>query len=141
MAKIRDRKANSYRLIDQAIREVYLEILRNENRLASQQEIADRVGVTSRTIRNHLSNVQLQQLALPFRALSQDVIVSLYKKAVSGDLNAIRVFLHLVHDWVERKEPELNEVSDDSRLLEKWLKTGRELLAGFKSNGEATDGE
>jgi hypothetical protein len=140
----RNRKEKSYRLLDESIRAAYLEILESEKRIASQEEIASKVGITARTVRNHLSNVRIGEAALPFRVFTNDVLISLKNRALSGDVQAIKLFFNLTYDWNAKIEPEAGNENEEDTLLRQWLEQGRKLLVSLRqdtaSTGELSEG-
>lgn len=134
----RNRKEKTYRLIDEGIRNAYLDGIKEEGRILTEKEIAQRIGVTDRTIRNHLDHIRLGTRSWPFRVFVNDVLLGLVDRAKAGDTSAVKLYFMIVFNWNDKREPELLDESNESQLQE-WLSQGREILKSLKNEGKEED--
>ena len=78
------------------IRDAMLTLIdRNKGRIPSQDEIANECGLSRTTVQRHLREMELTEIAKPFRALADTVLLGLANKAVRGDTNAARLYFKL----------------------------------------------
>lgn len=78
------------------IRDAMLALIdRGKGRIPSQDEIAKECGLSRPTVQRHLKEMELTEIAKPFRALADTVLLGLANKAVRGDANAARLYFRL----------------------------------------------
>jgi hypothetical protein len=93
-----------WRKNDALIRNVYTEELKKSKRMPTQARVAEICGITEKTVNTHLHSVDFNELIKPFKLYGSDVLQGLAEKAKEGDPAAIRLFMFLVFDKVERKD-------------------------------------
>ena len=93
-----------WRKNDALIRAEYTRALKETHRMPTQAKVAEVCGLTEKTVNTHLHAVDFNELIKPFKLYGSDVLVGLKEKAENGDPAAIRLYMFLVFDKVERKE-------------------------------------
>ena len=93
-----------WRKNDALIRAEYTRALKETHRMPTQAKVAEICGLTEKTVNTHLHAVDFNELIKPFKLYGSDVLVGLKEKAENGDPAAIRLYMFLVFDKVERKE-------------------------------------
>lgn len=144
MVKKRNRKSNSYKLLDDAIRQVYLHVIESEGRLPTQDQVAEKLGITPRTVRGHIKNITLGSFALPLKVLTPNVMIALYNRAVGGDTGAIRTWVGIVHGFHDTGNTDylsLESNEQNRTALEAWIATGKELLEALRTADDDEDVE
>ncbi len=68
---------------------------RDKGRIPSQDEIAEKSGLSRATVQRHMKDMELTQIARPFRVLADTVLLGLANKAVRGDSNAAKLYFKL----------------------------------------------
>lgn len=89
------------------IKNAFMEVLKTEKRMPTQEEVAQKLGLTRTTVNKHIQGIKLSELVEPFKIFGNDVLIGLRDKAVKGDEKAARLFLMLVFDWKEKSEAEV----------------------------------
>lgn len=89
---------------DAIIRAEYTRVLKQTHHMPTQAQIAEKCGVTEKTVNTHLNAINFNDLIKPFKLFGSDVLQGLKEKAESGDAAASRLYFFLVFDKVERKE-------------------------------------
>ena len=97
-------KTRDYIATDERIKEAYKDYISTHNKMPTQQEIADMIGISRKTVNVHLNNIDLHDIIQPFKIFSENVLMGLRNKAVKGDAQAAKLFFMLVHDWSEKHE-------------------------------------
>ena len=93
-----------WRKNDALIRAEYTRALKETHKMPTQAQVAEVCGITEKTVNTHLHAVDFNELIKPFKLYGSDVLVGLKEKAENGDPAAIRLYMFLVFDKVERKE-------------------------------------
>ena len=93
----------SYKILDERIKAAYTDIIRAEKRIPTQAEVAKRCDIAERTVLRHLEQVNITDLVKPYRILGDTVLSALFKEAVSGNTQAMRLYFMLIFDWSERE--------------------------------------
>jgi len=142
MSKQRNRKGGkSYKLLSQLIHDRYLTVLNEQNKIPSQREVAEFLGISERTVANHLAHISLDKTGLPLKIFLSDVLLSLRNEAVRGNVAAIKLYLFVLFGVDDKKEPVGTGDDNESQLLEKWLAQGREILRALKNEGKEENSE
>ena len=68
---------------------------RNRGKIPSQDDIAKECKLSRPTVQRHLKEMELTDIAKPFRALADAVLLGLANKAVRGDTNAAKLYFKL----------------------------------------------
>jgi hypothetical protein len=78
------------------IRDAMLVLIdRGKGRIPSQDEIAKECGLSRPTVQRHMKDMDLTQIAKPFRMLADTVLLGLANKAVKGDSQAAKLYFKL----------------------------------------------
>jgi len=95
---------HDYIQTDELIKETYLELIKTKKRMPTQEEVAKKCNLTRKPVNLHLNRTNLTILRKPYKVFGNNVLLSLYSKAIKGDVQAIKLFLSLIFDWNETKE-------------------------------------
>ena len=95
---------NNYIQTDELIKNTYLEYIKTKKKLPTQEEVAKICNISRKTVNLHLNKVNLATLHAPYKMFGDRVLLSLYIKAMKGDVQAIKLFLSLIYDWNEKTE-------------------------------------
>jgi AraC-like DNA-binding protein len=91
---VRDR--TDWEMNHSRIRDAMLTLIdRNRGTIPSQDEIAKECKLSRPTVQRHLKEMELTDIAKPFRALADAVLLGLANKAVRGDTNAAKLYFKL----------------------------------------------
>ena len=93
-----------YIATDEKIKNMYLSIIKEEKRLPSQTEVADRCHLARQTVNEHLNKIDLTELTRPFKVFGSHVLMGLGKKAMGGDAQAAKLYFALIFEWSEKTE-------------------------------------
>ena len=91
-----------YILTDQKIKNAYVDIIKAEKRIPTQEKVAKLCGISRDTVSRHLNRIDLAELVQPFRIFGNDVLMGLRNKAITGDVQAAKLFFMLIYDWNEK---------------------------------------
>lgn len=94
----------SYLEIDEKIKNAYIEYLKKNKKMPTQETIGEMIGISRKTVNVHLNAINLYEIVKPFRVLSENVLSGLSNRAMKGDAQAAKLFFMLVHDWSEKHE-------------------------------------
>jgi hypothetical protein len=98
---------HDYIQTDELIKAAYLELIKTRKRMPTQEEVAKECNLARKTVNLHLNRTNLSVLRKPYKVFGNNVLLSLYSKAVKGDVQAIKLFLSLIYDWNEKSEHEI----------------------------------
>jgi hypothetical protein len=93
-----------YLQTDELIKDTYLELIKTRKRMPTQEEVAEKCNLTRKTVNLHLNKTNLTGLRKPYKVFGNNVILALYRKAIKGDVQAIKLFLSLIFDYNEKIE-------------------------------------
>ena len=96
-----------YRATDELIKNAYLEMIKERNRMPTQTEVADRCHLARQTVNVHLNKINLKETTQPFKVFGNHVLMGLAKKAMNGDAQAAKLFFMLVYEWSEKTDIKL----------------------------------
>lgn len=96
----------NYALTDELIKNAYMDIIKNENRMPTQEEVAKKCNITRKTVNEHLNKIELRELVKPFKIFGNHVLIGLRDKAMAGDTQAAKLFFMLIYDWSEKQQVE-----------------------------------
>lgn len=94
----------SYHQTDELIKDTYLELIKTRKKMPTQEEVAQKCNLTRKTVNLHLNRANLTALRKPYKVFGNNVLLSLYSKAIKGDVQAIKLFLSLIFDYNEKIE-------------------------------------
>ena len=104
----------------QLIQDTYLQLLETGQRIPTIQKIADKSGVSYKTVQKHLKELKLSDITPKAKIRSENVLAGITKKAESGDAPAAKLYFQLIFGWSERqifefdmKKIDLSELTDD----------------------------
>lgn len=107
MSKTERRAQNaSYKMLDELIRAAYIRIIKAEKRIPSKAEVGKECNVAERTIRRHLEQITLTNLVQPYKVLGGEVLNGLFKEAIGGNVQAMKLYFMLIYDWSEKETME-----------------------------------
>lgn len=99
-------RRSDYIQTDELIKDTYLEFIKTKKKIPTQEEVAEKCNITRKTVNLHLKRINLKALYTPYKVFGDKVLLSLYIKAMKGDVPAIKLFLALVFDYNEKHEIE-----------------------------------
>jgi DNA-binding transcriptional MocR family regulator len=70
-------------------------IAEKKGKIPSQEEIAAKSGLSRITVQRHMQDMELSEIAHPFRALADTVLLGLANRAVKGDTAAAKLYFKL----------------------------------------------
>jgi hypothetical protein len=86
------------------IKAAYTKVLKEQKRMPTLIEVGEMCHISSETVRQHLKDININDLIEPFKLLGSNVLQGLTERAEAGDAAAARLFFFLIFDKVERKE-------------------------------------
>jgi DNA-binding phage protein len=84
-----------------AITEAYITLVQELKRPPTQTQIAERCQLSRESINKHLKELKLDDVTPDIKLHTQRVLLGLTKKAETGDAPAVKLWMQLVHGWVE----------------------------------------
>lgn len=91
-------------LLNQKIKDAYIEYIKLHKQIPTQTQVAKICGVTQVTVSKHFTKIDLNELVQPFKIFGDDILMGLRYKASKGDAQAAKLFFMLVYDWSEKME-------------------------------------
>lgn len=104
--KERRAQNSSYKMLDEQIRAAYIRVIKAQKRIPSKAEVAKECNVAERTIQRHLEQISLTNLVQPYKVLGNEVLSGLFKEAVGGNVQAMKLYFMLIFEWAEKQEME-----------------------------------
>ena len=95
-----------WQVIDQEITAAYKKLITTK-KIPTIEQIAKEVGCNEKTVRRHLEKLSISDRFKSFRALTGDIIVSLYNAAMMGEPKSIELWFKIVEDYSEKSKVEL----------------------------------
>jgi hypothetical protein len=86
------------------IKAAYTKVLKDQKRMPTLIEVGEMCHISSETVRQHLKDIDINDLIEPFKLMGSNVLQGLTERAEAGDAAAARLFFFLIFDKVERKE-------------------------------------
>ena len=103
-----DTTLRSDRASNQALITEALASFKNTNkRLPTQEELAERTGLSRTTIQRRLRDIDFGEAVAPLRLYLQDVLLTITEKALAGDMRAAKLFLQVSYGWTEKDPSKL----------------------------------
>ena len=93
-----------YALLDQKIKNAYVEHIKATKEIPTEAYIAEVCGTSQQTVSKHITNINLSEIIRPFKIFGNEVLMGLMKKAAKGDAQAAKLFFALVYDYNEKQE-------------------------------------
>ena len=92
-------------------------------RLPTQEELAERTGLSRTTIQRRLRDIDFGEAVAPLRLYLQDVLLTITEKALAGDMRAAKLYLQVGWGWSEK---------DPSKLLPEKPKDVSQYMTLFE---------
>jgi hypothetical protein len=86
------------------IKAAYMKVLKEQKRMPTLIEVGEMCHISSETVRQHLKDIDINDLIEPFKLMGSNLLQGLTERAEAGDAAAARLFFFLIFDKVERKE-------------------------------------
>jgi hypothetical protein len=86
------------------IKAAYMKVLKEQKCMPTLIEVGEMCHISSETVRQHLKDIDINDLIEPFKLMGSNVLQGLTERAEAGDAAAARLFFFLIFDKVERKE-------------------------------------
>jgi DNA-binding transcriptional ArsR family regulator len=83
----------------EAIKEAFLLAVSEKGKRPTISDLADRTGLSRKTISRHIKSITVTQSAHKARVLADEIILAQANKAMRGDTAAARLFFELAFDW------------------------------------------
>ena len=100
--------------------------IREQGRIPRQSEIARAVGLNRKTIGELLGEISLTEIARTHvtRLKTSDFIAAMYLKGIGGNTAAAKIWLQIVHNWVEKYQVNDIGASQDEiiKRLDEYIK-------------------
>ncbi|HYX08431.1 MAG TPA: hypothetical protein VE912_17000 [Bacteroidales bacterium] len=100
------------------VRNAFLEIFNETGRKPKLVELADKTGLHFETIRSHVNELQFTPQSDTMRVLTPDVIASLARQCIGGDVRAIKLWMQILEGWKESSEIDLGFKKSIRDLME-----------------------
>jgi len=102
LSKRSDWEANQF-----TVRKEVLESYLEHRVVPTQEQLAERCGLSRSTVQRHLQHLSLEDVVPQYRAFGEMVIDKLMMRAIaSGDPSAVKLYFQLVFGWNEKEEIE-----------------------------------
>jgi DNA-binding transcriptional ArsR family regulator len=90
------------------IKELFYELLRLHKRAPQISEIADRLGLSYRTVERHIEEIDLREVMResPVRLMTDEVLAGVARAGVNGSAANAKLFFQLMHGWAETMKNE-----------------------------------
>lgn len=124
MKKERRAQNASYLMLDDQIRDTYIQIIKKEKWIPTQAEVAKRCNISEKTVTRHLDQISLTNLVHPYRVLGNEVLTALFKEAAGGNIAAVKLYFMLMFDWSER-ETMVHEGDVKTTIVVKYEEAGK----------------
>ncbi len=86
------------------IKEAFLRLLKeNSGKRPSFRELSNETGLHVNTISKHVKGLTIEMDGV-YKLLTEDVVISIYKAAVKGNVSAMKLWFQVVNGWVEPSE-------------------------------------
>jgi len=115
-------KRRDWQIMQRKIRKAMIEYYRENQASPTNRELAERIGVSERTIVRHLRSVDYAELFAEqrpvFATFMPNVMMAIYNSAIKGKVPAQKLMLQIVFGWAEPKsyeqpESHTNEPSEE----------------------------
>jgi len=92
-----------------AVRNSFISLLReNKGKLPTTQQVAESTNLSFARAKYHLDNITFEPTKSPLRALTHEVVLALFQKAMTGYVPAIQTWLKLFEGFTDKKDIRLN---------------------------------
>jgi transcriptional regulator with XRE-family HTH domain len=106
---VRSDRASNQSRITQAL----AEFKTANKRLPTQEELAERTGLSRTTVQRRLRDIDFGEAVAPLRLYLQDVLLTIAEKALAGDMRAAKLFLQVSYGWSEKDPSKLLPEKED----------------------------
>lgn len=137
---------------DLLIKEAFYDLLRLRKRAPKISEIAERTGVSYRTVQRHIEEMSLEEISTtsPARLMRDEVLIGLAKSAIGGNPRSAELYMELMHGYSKASRVELtgkgggpieveNGISDDRRAAAIIAILERRRAESDRSGSESSD--
>lgn len=85
----------------QLIKDSFYELLRLRKRAPKISEIAERTGLSYRTVQRHIEQMDLDEIRTtsPARLMRDEVLIGLAKSAIGGNPRSAELYMELMHGY------------------------------------------
>jgi hypothetical protein len=87
-----------------AIKEAFVKLYQEKNHAPTQAEIAKRCGMSRKCVNEHMKEIRLDDVTPAIKSETLEILLGLSKKAKTGDAQAVKLWMQLVHGWKEKTE-------------------------------------
>lgn len=108
----------TWNLNHELIKETYISLIKKLSKAPTVAMISNECNISETTIKKHISEIEFKPVQSLTRLLTDNVILSIYKTAMSGNVAAQRLFLQLVEGWTEKSEIDLTFKKSIRDLME-----------------------
>ena len=136
-ANVAAKRNVTYRANHAAIRDAYLDMLREKGRKPTLEEIASASNLSIQTVHKHLKELEFVPRQHELRILTDDVIIAVYQGAVKGNGALARLWFELMEGW----SPQLRLSGGDSEGLTSVLIIPHNNRDSLQAIGAITDVE
>lgn len=89
------------------IMQAFVDVLTEKKRYPTQTEIAERCGLSRRTVNEHVNQpFFLDKVISPVKLGTETVMRGLFARAAKGYASEVALYMQLVHGWVPKKKVE-----------------------------------
>jgi len=96
-----------YALLDQKIKAAYVDYIKQNKEIPTEDYIAGVCGTSQTTVSKHLAKTNLDDIIPTFKIFGNNVLMGLMTRASKGDAQAAKLFFALVFDYKEKSEHEI----------------------------------
>ena len=86
------------------IADTVVSLTRELMRAPTNEEIADKCGLSTKSIQRHFSEYKFDYTESPYRALTNDVVMFIYNGARKGNPSCMKLWFQIVEGWKDSKE-------------------------------------
>jgi DNA-directed RNA polymerase specialized sigma subunit len=87
-----------------AIKEAFVKLYQEKKHAPTQEEIAKQCNLSRKCVNEHMKEIQLDDVTPAIKSETLEVLNGLTKKAKTGDPQAVKLWMQLVHGWKEKTE-------------------------------------
>lgn len=131
-------RRRDWQMMQQKVTRAFVDLYRQNQQQPTNAELAEKVGVSERTIIRHLKKIDFssyfQEQRGTFATMMPNVMMAIYNSAIKGKVPAQKLMLQIVFDWAEPKVFEQPDTrpADISEEEYTQFERGIELLVDMK---------
>jgi len=100
------------------IRDAVISHMKEHKKPASMSDISKKLGLSYKTVWRHMKQIKFNSEAHPLRALSSDILVSIYNASLKGNPSSQKLWFQLMEGWSEKTN---FEITTDGKALPREL--------------------